>query len=1058
MATVVGLGLTLPFNVLSKPITVTLADPVYITLGSAGYSKTGTWLTSSLTSYNGSATEYTQTIGDTATWSIPTYAPVTGNYDVFVWFPTSASNAASVEYKITSPDGTWVRTVNQQSGGGGWYKLATVSAQAGAGLIVTMKALVGGGGSNNTRSGAVQFANTLAAAEAPGASSAGQDTTTVAAFVNQSGYDYGRPKHATITNVADGTAFTIKQASDNAQVWSGSVSKQIADFSGFNPTGATVEYYVECNGIKSDNFKIGRFLMARISTPLVVKSMIESRSDTWKLGSNSIVGRDGHQFSNEVSSMAWFYAANPAAFDRMAYGVTHLSDSKFTSLRTQAEPDIIWYIKFGAMVYYDLVVNQSKQLHALSKAQLAYFLHLYPDIKQWVDATWYGQVRDMTVAQWSVSGVSADLQWYDVGTSTDNNLLATQSTYSTDVKGAQPPGYAILPNLLMYEVATRDGLTNPQQYMDAAVANATWLVGLDLNVPNNTKGQRMSEHVTMTGLAYMLERYPAQAPAGTQAKIDGWITKMIARSNNMWEFRKFSDTAAGDATDQWTVGTANDPGSVAGFPAAAFAARRVAGTAAQKTRLMELAVSQIDHVFGRNPFGRHFSHDAATEIEGVERGWATEYPGVGAGDLALVPGILDGSPKESAYPFAPTADPGSTEGWVAFQAAWITGLAYSTADEVEVKVFDSTYTTELTTAAAGTTIGIRLRAALNFNPAVQETGTVDVTTNSGTRVKVTVTEEGTDGEYFKGTHTVPADATYIDVSYGYGLFKKSVRVTIGEGGGTPPDTTAPAAPTNLAYGTPTTTTVPLTWTASVSSDVAGYRIEYGSTVLDIGNVTSYTVTGLTPNTSYTFTVKAKDAVPNISAASNAVTVSTASSGVTHYSQDNFDAKAGTTGLGVDQTGKTWQIRSGAGGVGSADTINAYFSSANSLATIPVGQANCNLQVKYRAAGTGNVGGRIIFRYVDSTNYWFVENVSTGPALKKLVAGTYTTLGSTTTPVAQDDVIRVELNGDNITVYRNGVVEIATVTDSAHNTSTNHGLGVAGATTARFDEWDAYSLS
>jgi len=96
------------------------------------------------------------------------------------------------------------------------------------------------------------------------------------------------------------------------------------------------------------------------------------------------------------------------------------------------------------------------------------------------------------------------------------------------------------------------------------------------------------------------------------------------------------------------------------------------------------------------------------------------------------------------------------------------------------------------------------------------------------------------------------------------------------GGTTPPaDTTAPTAPTALAAGTTTTTTVPLTWTASTDNvAVTGYNVYQGSTLVGTSTSTSYTATGLTPATAYSFTVKAKDAAGNLSAASAAVSATT----------------------------------------------------------------------------------------------------------------------------------------------------------------------------------------
>lgn len=89
-------------------------------------------------------------------------------------------------------------------------------------------------------------------------------------------------------------------------------------------------------------------------------------------------------------------------------------------------------------------------------------------------------IRDFTVAQWS--NPNCTLQWYDVGTSSDNNMFDTQSTIGT-IKGQQPPGYSIIPNLMMYEVAKRDGLSNYQDYFNAAYNNCKWLIDIEeLNI------------------------------------------------------------------------------------------------------------------------------------------------------------------------------------------------------------------------------------------------------------------------------------------------------------------------------------------------------------------------------------------------------------------------------------------------------------------------------------------------------------------------------------------------------------------------------------------------
>jgi hypothetical protein len=70
-----------------------------------------------------------------------------------------------------------------------------------------------------------------------------------------------------------------------------------------------------------------------------------------------------------------------------------------------------------------------------------------------------------------------------------------------------------------------------------------------------------------------------------------------------------------------------------------------------------------------------------------------------------------------------------------------------------------------------------------------------------------------------------------------------------------------AAPTALAAGTPTDTTIPLTWTASPNAN--GYTVSYssdsGTTWLEVQATASpFTLTGLTPETTYTIRIRATD--------------------------------------------------------------------------------------------------------------------------------------------------------------------------------------------------------
>lgn len=89
------------------------------------------------------------------------------------------------------------------------------------------------------------------------------------------------------------------------------------------------------------------------------------------------------------------------------------------------------------------------------------------------------------------------------------------------------------------------------------------------------------------------------------------------------------------------------------------------------------------------------------------------------------------------------------------------------------------------------------------------------------------------------------------------------------------DTVAPSAPTNLAASGTTQTSTNLSWTASTDNvAVTGYDVYRGTTLIATVTGTTYTATGLTASTTYSFSVRAKDAAGNVSAASNTVSVTT----------------------------------------------------------------------------------------------------------------------------------------------------------------------------------------
>jgi chitodextrinase len=104
-----------------------------------------------------------------------------------------------------------------------------------------------------------------------------------------------------------------------------------------------------------------------------------------------------------------------------------------------------------------------------------------------------------------------------------------------------------------------------------------------------------------------------------------------------------------------------------------------------------------------------------------------------------------------------------------------------------------------------------------------------------------------------------------------------------------PDSTPPSVPTGLTAVSVTSTSASLSWNASTDDvGVVAYDVYDGTVLAGSPTTTGYTAIGLSPSTSYSFTVKARDARGNTSAASAALGVSTPASGGGSYALDPPD--------------------------------------------------------------------------------------------------------------------------------------------------------------------------
>lgn len=229
---------------------------------------------------------------------------------------------------------------------------------------------------------------------------------------------------------------------------------------------------------------------------------------------------------------------------------------------------------------------------------------------------------------------------------------------------------------------------------------------------------------------------------------------------------------------------------------------------------------------------------------------------------------------------------------------WIAGVAIGTFSNTSAAAGYTDFTSKVVSLTAGTTYNVTLTpgfASSTYNEYwkiwIDYNADGDFDDNSELAFDggaVTSTTE-------TGTLTVPSTAsgtTRMRVSMKYNASQTACEtfsygevedytVTFGEA---IPDTEAPTTPTNLASASITSSSFTLSWTASTDNvAVTGYEVYQNGTLLGTTTTTSYSVTGLTAATTYSYTVKAKDAAENISAASSALSVTTSSATVTYCS-------------------------------------------------------------------------------------------------------------------------------------------------------------------------------
>ncbi len=233
----------------------------------------------------------------------------------------------------------------------------------------------------------------------------------------------------------------------------------------------------------------------------------------------------------------------------------------------------------------------------------------------------------------------------------------------------------------------------------------------------------------------------------------------------------------------------------------------------------------------------------------------------------------------------------------------VTGLTNSTTYVFTVKAKDAAgNASAASNAVSVTTLAPAPDTTAPTAPTLSASGTNLTSTNlswSGATDNVAVTgyDVYQDGVFKTSTSSTTLAVTGLSSSTTYSFYvqAKDAAGNVSVASNTvsvttlTPDTTAPTAPTVSASGT-TTTTTNLSWSGATDNvAVTGYDVYKGGVFLaSTTSATTYSVTGLTASTTYTFTVRAKDAAGNVSTDSNTVSVTTLTNTLTYCaSQGNI---------------------------------------------------------------------------------------------------------------------------------------------------------------------------
>jgi glucosylceramidase len=372
----------------------------------------------------------------------------------------------------------------------------------------------------------------------------------------------------------------------------------------------------------------------------------------------------------------------------------------------------------------------------------------------------------------------------------------------------------------------------------------------------------------------------------------GLSTKIIAYDHN-WNDTTFPDTILADpSAGPYTAGVAWH--CYAGDPSAQTTVHNA--YPAKDTYFTECSGSQSSNP--ANTFSDSLDWQTENLIIGATRNWAKT---VTTWNMALDP---SGGPSMNCTTCTAAVTVNNSAGTAAYNAEYyVLGQASKFVKPGAVRIDSNTFGPgNLEDVAFRNPDGSSALIVLNADTASARTFNVEE-----------------NGQYFTSTLPARAVATF--------------SWNPGSGGGS--DTTPPSAPAGLTASGTTSSSTTLNWTASTDNvGVAGYDVYRNGTQVATTTATSYTDTGLSPSTGYSYTVKAYDAAGNVSAASNPATVTTTASG----------------GGGISSS--TWYQVVNVNSGECADAANGGTSNGTAVQQWTCAAGNTNQEWQFQPTGSG----------------------------------------------------------------------------------------------------------